>query len=89
MDLAWSPATDADSGIGGYRIYRGSSPGSATWLADVAQGLTYTDTGTLSDTTYYYQVAAVNGAGLEGARSTETGVTTGGSSESDRPLEAG
>jgi hypothetical protein len=38
---------------------------------------TYTDSATAPATTYFYQVAAVNGAGLEGSRSNERSITTG------------
>jgi hypothetical protein len=53
VDLVWSAALDADSGIGGYRIYRGDSPGNAIWLADVSPGLTFTDTGPALMREYY------------------------------------
>jgi len=84
VELVWSGAVDADSGIAGYRIYRGTEPGGAIWIADVAHGLSYTDTSAMPDTGYYYQVSAVNTAGVEGARSSETPVTTG----SDQQLVA-
>ena len=58
IELAWQPATD-NVGVSGYRVKRGNLT-----LATVA-GLTYTDTGLNIDTSYQYQVIALDTEGNE------------------------
>ena len=70
VDLAWDASTDAESGIAGYRVYRGG-----TLLAQVIT-LTHADTTVVPNTAYSYTVAAVNGAGLASAASPALDVTT-------------
>jgi chitodextrinase len=70
VDLAWNAATDAESGIAGYRVYRG-----ATLLGQVTT-LTYADTNVVPGATYSYTVAAVNGVSLVSAASSPLPVTT-------------
>jgi len=70
IDLAWSAASDPESGVLRYRIYRDGV------LADSAVGTAFADTGLAAATAYTYEVAAVNGAGLEGPRSPPAGATT-------------
>jgi len=77
IDLAWMAANDAESGINGYKIYRGTTTGGETFLTQIGNVTSYTDQTTLPNTTYFYQISAVNGAGLEGSRSNEANVTTG------------
>jgi hypothetical protein len=79
VDLSWPAASDPESGVAGYRIWRDTvSGGSKTLLAEVPGSQTaFTDTTTDPDTTYFYEVTAVNGAGLEGAPSPEASATTG------------
>jgi hypothetical protein len=62
-----------------YRIYRGTIVGGAkSPLAEgLATGLSYQDRGTAPFTTYYYEVTAVNGNGVEGLPSNEAIVVTG------------
>ena len=73
VKLTWSAATDADSGISGYNIYRND-----TLLASVDGTETaYVDEATEDETTYTYQVSAVNGGSTEGEKSSKTSVTTG------------
>jgi rhamnogalacturonan endolyase len=58
--LNWSPV----SGAVGYLVQRATSPGGPyTFLMSVTE-TTYTDEGLNPATTYYYQVAAVNAAGV-------------------------
>ena len=58
--LDWSPA----SGAVGYIITRATSPGGPfTFVMSVTE-TTYTDTGLNNNITYYYQIAAVNAAGV-------------------------
>jgi fibronectin type 3 domain-containing protein len=64
IDISWAAATDPESGIGVYRIYRNNIP-----IAECATTV-YHDTNAKPAVTYTYQVAAVNRDGVEGARST-------------------
>jgi fibronectin type 3 domain-containing protein len=77
--LSWTAADDAESGIGGYRVYRGIAEGGVkTLLASVGgSALSYNDAATAPSTTYYYQVTALNGGGVEGSTSNEASVLTG------------
>jgi len=70
IDLTWTAASDPESGIAGYRIYRGGSQvGQTTQLS-------FTDTGLSPATEYEYRVRAVNGDGLEGELSDQATATT-------------
>ena len=60
--LSWT----ASSGAVSYNVYRGTAAG-AEGASPIATGITkttYTNTGLTNGTTYYYKVAAVNGAGV-------------------------
>ena len=70
VDLQWTAASDAESGIDHYRVYREDV------LIDVTTGLTYGDEGLSPGTTYTYQVSAVNGDGLEGPGTGPASATT-------------
>jgi fibronectin type 3 domain-containing protein len=70
INLAWQVATDAETGVTGYRIYRDGAPvGSATTLQ-------FADLGLSPSTSYRYRVSALNGEGLEGPPSGEVTATT-------------
>ncbi len=69
-NLTWSAATDPETGIAGYRIYRGGV------LVDSTSGTAYADTSLAPNTTYSWEVSAVNGQGQEGPRSTPASATT-------------
>jgi fibronectin type 3 domain-containing protein len=58
--LTWTASTNATS----YNVYRGTATGmeGTTPLATDITGTTYTDSSAANGTTYYYEVAAVNGA---------------------------
>lgn len=78
ITLQWEPPSY--TGYGGlfYRIYRGDSSGSETYLGETWSN-TYVDStvGLENAGVYYYQVSAVNdGALLEGARSNEAVAST-------------
>lgn len=71
IDLAWEPASDPETGVAAYRIYRDGA------LVGRTDGTTsYTDTGLDPVTAYAYEVSAVNGQGLEGPRSDRVEATT-------------
>jgi fibronectin type 3 domain-containing protein len=81
VTLSWTaPGSDGGSGISGYEIYRGTSPGgesSAPVNANPVTGTSYTVTGLANGTTYYFTVAVVNTAKLRGAKSGEASATPG------------
>ncbi len=75
--LSWSaPSDNGGSSISGYKIYRGTSSGSETWLANTSSVLTYVDSSLLGSTSYYYRITAINAKG-ESAYSNEVNGTTG------------
>lgn len=70
VELSWTAATDPESGVAFYRIYRdgdllGTSPGGG-----------FVDLTVEASTSYEYGVAAVNGDGLEGERAGPLVVST-------------
>ena len=68
VTLTWGAATGATS----YNVYRGTAAGAeaATPVAMGIGGTSYTDTGVVNGTTYFYKVSGVNTGGI-GARSNE------------------
>ena len=75
VTLSWmAPASNGGSTITGYRLYRGTAPGAETLLVNLGTGTTYTSTGLVNGTTYYYTVSALNSVG-EGARPNELSAT--------------
>jgi len=70
IDLSWQASADLESGVSYYNIYRGNTQ------IDTITSTTYSDTGLSGGTPYSYQVSAVNGAGLESARSNAAQATT-------------
>ena len=77
VSLTWAPpASNGGAAITGYNVYRGTSAGgeSATPIAANVAGTSFTDTGLVNGTTYYYTVAAVNSAGVS-PKSNETSAT--------------
>src|SRR6266567_1103191 len=79
VTLSWkAPGSDGGSGISGYEIYRGTSPGgepgtpvNASLVADNSS----TVAGLTNGTRYYFTVAAVNKAKLQSAKSGEASAT--------------
>ena len=70
INLTWQSSNDPESGISSYNIYRdGASVGQSATAS-------YIDTGLNADTTYTYEVAAVNGAGGESPKSVSASATT-------------
>jgi len=70
VDLSWQAASDPESGIDSYRVYRNGSAVASP------SGTSFSDTGLQPQTTYSYQVSAINGVGLEGGASGTVSVTT-------------
>lgn len=68
--LGWTAATDPQSGIASYRVFRDGS------LVGTPVTTTFVDWGLDEAMTYSYEVSAVNGAGLEGPRSPAVDGTT-------------
>jgi fibronectin type 3 domain-containing protein len=62
--LAWSaPASNGGAAITGYRVYRATSSGAETLLTTLGVTTSWTDTGAVNGTAYYYKVSAVNSIG--------------------------
>ena len=72
IDLTWTAATDPESGVSSYNVYRDSG----TVPIGSSVGTSFQDSGLTANTTYAYQVAAVNGAGQEGTKSVLASATT-------------
>jgi fibronectin type 3 domain-containing protein len=72
ISLTW----DSVLGASYYKIYRNyTSDGTYTEVGSVPIGTTYTDTGLLSNRTYYYRVTAVNSKGEESEQSSSFATT--------------
>lgn len=75
ITLAWrAPASDGGAPVRNYRIYRGITPATETFLIEVSAVLTFTDTALSNGLTYFYQVSGLSAAG-EGPRSNEAFAT--------------
>ena len=81
--LTWQPPTERTDGstlssLSGYRIYYGTSQGSYTNTANVTNpGLTSYVIENLANGTWYFVMTAVDGAGLESARTNPVSKTIG------------
>jgi fibronectin type 3 domain-containing protein len=79
VTLSWkAPGSDGGTGISGYEIYRGTSPGGESGTpvnASLVAGTSFTVAGLTNGTMYYFTVAAVNKAKLQSARSGEASAT--------------
>jgi hypothetical protein len=79
ITLSWTaPASGGGAGISGYLIYQGTSPGGESGVpvnGAPVQATSYTVTGLTDGTTYYFKVAAVNQAKLQGTGSGEASAT--------------
>jgi fibronectin type 3 domain-containing protein len=79
VTLSWAaPGSNGGAAISGYEIYRGTSPGGESGTpvnASLVAGTSYTVTGLANGTTYYFTVAAVSKAKLQGAKSGEASAT--------------
>src|SRR5262249_14199914 len=64
VHLSWTaPTSDGGIALTGYKVYRGTSPGGESFLADAGTSTAYDDTTVSNGTTYYYRVSAVNAVG--------------------------
>jgi hypothetical protein len=70
VSLSWSAASDAESGIASYNVYRNGVK------LGMVSAAAYSDNGLSEGTTYSYEVSAVNGWGLEGGKAGPVAVTT-------------
>ncbi len=92
VTLSWTPpASDGGTGISGYLIYEGTSPGGPATLVTSVRTTSYPVTGLTDGTTYYFTVAAVNDARRQGKDSGEASATpvSGSPSTSPTPRAAG
>ena len=67
VTLAWAAPASGGAPIRGYIIYKGTSPGGETGTpvnGSLVTATSYTVTGLTNGTTYYFEVAAANAAGL-------------------------
>ena len=71
VGLSWTaPTSNGGAPITNYAVYRSTTSGGETFLANTGGALTYSDAAVSNGTTYYYKVAAINSAGT-GALSNE------------------
>jgi predicted phage tail protein len=79
VTLSWrAPGSGGGTGISGYEIYRGTSPGGESGTPvnpSLVGGTSYTVSGLTNGTVYYFTVAAVNKAKLQGGKSGEASAT--------------
>ena len=75
VSLTWSaPSEDGGDDITGYHVYRGTSSGDLSLIAELGDVLLYNDVGLTNGQKYYYVVTAQNDRG-EGAASAEVSAT--------------
>ncbi|MFH1527280.1 MAG: LamG-like jellyroll fold domain-containing protein, partial [Bacteroidota bacterium] len=78
VNLSWEAATDDESGITNYEIYRDTAANASTLLITLTDTTAYVDETLQESATFYYRVKAKNLAGLTSANfSNEISVTTG------------
>ena len=70
IKLTWIAPSNGGSAITGYKIYRGWSSGTETYVTTIGPTTSFTNTWMTNGVTYYYKVAAVNAIGT-GAMSGE------------------
>lgn len=70
IDVSWDASSDAESGINGYKVYLDGAEAASTSSTSAAL------TGLTRNTSYSVQVSAVNGSGLESAKSSAVTMST-------------
>ena len=70
IDLSWGKASDPESGVGTYTIYRNGAKVGTT------DNTSYSDKGLDEGKKYTYRVSALNGEGIEGDKSNEASAQT-------------
>ncbi|MBK8947035.1 MAG: Ig-like domain-containing protein [Ignavibacteriae bacterium] len=78
VKLVWTQATDLESGVSHYEIFRSSNPDASEIIATVKNELFYIDETLQEEATFYYRIKAVNFAGIKSEIfSNEIMITTG------------
>ena len=75
VQVSWSPSTGGLP-IGWYHVYRGTSPSTVTQQVCITQNVSCSDYSTVTQTTYYYAVQAIDTANDSSAMSAIVPVTT-------------
>ncbi|MEN8145790.1 MAG: fibronectin type III domain-containing protein [Gemmatimonadota bacterium] len=70
VDVSWQAASDPESGVVEYTIYRDGAP------VGTSATTTFTESSLAPGTTYVFEISATNGVGLEGPLSGPAQVTT-------------
>ena len=70
IELSWDAASDEESDIGGYTVYRDGEE------VGTSESTSFRDEELTEGSTYVYRVSAVNGAGLEGEKCPEISAST-------------
>ena len=70
IKLTWTAPSNGGSAITGYKIYRGWSSGTETYVTTIGATTSFTNTWMTNGVTYYYKVVAFNAIG-SGAMSAE------------------
>jgi hypothetical protein len=76
VKLTWTQATDSETGIAWYRVFRGVQENNADLIAQVKNTF-YIDHSTDAKSEYSYHVSSVNGAKMESVKSDSVSVKTG------------
>jgi fibronectin type 3 domain-containing protein len=70
VSLSWTAPSNGGAAISAYKVYRSATSGAEAILTTLGNVTTYTNTGLVAGTTYFYKVSAVNAVG-EGTLSGE------------------
>ncbi|WP_408894886.1 S8 family serine peptidase [Paenibacillus taichungensis] len=73
VNLSWTGSDDED--LKSYNVYRSTNSGSGYELLGNTSSTTFTDTATVTNSTYFYKVAALDYSGNESDKSNEVSVT--------------
>jgi len=71
IDISWSPSTDSDGNLAGYKIYRS---GLSTPMT--SSSTSFSDTGLSPSTSYSYKISAYDAAGAESTKTSSISATT-------------